>query len=295
MAKLPKILLLLEDSQRRDRRLAELAGAAHVSISLQTSDTGTIQPPELIVTDSLPLAHLSHEIADQVSCGEIAVIRIGVDGPGDVVLPRDCTGRELRLASQLTAEIVRLRRSLAIERRSRQALRKMAYTDPLTGLANRRKWDQELVSRMDELKDAGSNVVLGIALLDLDLFKSLNDRLGHTVGDTALRHIGQKLTANLSQQHLAARLGGDEFGILLSGVRAHDVPQVIDLIRRTLEYQPEKVAGDVPPLTTSAGVVVVASSDTVRPIDALQSASQALRSAKQQGRNRTVVNSLGKQ
>ncbi len=67
--------------------------------------------------------------------------------------------------------------------------------------------------------------MLGLVLLDLDLFKPVNDQLGHVAGDIVLQRIAQRLAANLAPQHLAARLGGDEFGILLSSILADDVPR----------------------------------------------------------------------
>lgn len=290
------ILLLSDDSDWRERWRRELEAAARVKTSPATSEAEQTTVPELIVTDQLPITKPLDHLAEPVSRGEIAVVGIGTDGPGDVVLPADCSGRELRLACQLTGEIVRLRRQLAEQLRSRRALQKMAYRDPLTGLGNRRKWDQELRNRMDALRaaEASGAAGLGIALVDVDLFKRLNDELGHAVGDTTLQHIAHKLQANLSEQHVAARLGGDEFGILLSGVLPADVPEVVERIRQSLEYSLQDAA-HLSPVTSSAGVVCVraADSETVRPLEALKAASRALRAAKQQGRARTVAEPLG--
>jgi len=292
MAALHKVLLLSKSSCWRDRWMRELGDVADARAALDSFHISEGDMPDLIVTDSLPVSSPVGEIAELVSRGEIGVIGIGTTGCADVILSHDYTGRELRLGCQLMAEVVHLRRRMAVELRSQHALRKMAYSDPLTGLANRRKWDQELVSRMERLRGGGPEAVLGIALLDLDLFKRLNDQFGHTVGDTVLRRVGQKLMANLSEQHLAARLGGDEFGILLSEILPNDVSRVVDLIRRTLECRPEDVGAEVPTVTISAGVVLVAPTDVAHPPDALQAVSRALLAAKGAGRNQTVMGSL---
>ncbi|MFW6170387.1 MAG: GGDEF domain-containing protein [Planctomycetota bacterium] len=290
------ILLLSDNSDWCERWRRELEPDARVKTSLKHSEAEQTYVPELIVTDRLPVSQPLDHLAEPVSRGEIALVGIGTDGPGDVLLPADCSGRELRLACQLTGEITRLRRQLAEQVRSRRALRKMAYRDPLTGLGNRRKWDEEVKNRMAALRaaEASSAESLGIVLVDVDLFKRLNDQLGHAVGDTTLQRIAQKLRANLSEQHVAARLGGDEFGILLSGLLPTDLPEVVERIRQSLEYSLEDAA-HLSPVTTSAGVVGVRASDcqAARPLDALKAASRALRTAKQQGRARTVAHSLG--
>lgn len=292
MAAPHEILLLSDDEQKRDRWKRELGAWANVSTSLETLQAGGADWPELIVTDKLPLSEPLGQAAEMLSHGEIAILGIGTKEASDVVLPEDCSGRELRMACRLTVEIVRLRRRIAEELRTQRALRKMAYRDPLTGLGNRRKWDQELVVRLERLKDQGPTAALGIVLFDLDFFKPLNDQLGHLSGDNTLQRVAHTLAANLADQHLAARIGGDEFGVLLSGILPTDVPDVADLVRRSLTHQPEGAVEERSFVTASAGVVVVRPTDAVRPLDALQAADRALRLAKQQGRDRTVIGSL---
>ncbi len=169
----------------------------------------------------------------------------------------------------------------------------MAYRDPLTGLANRRQWDQELMDRMKPLETDPPVAALAIVLLDMDHFKPINDRLGHVAGDLVLQRVAQRLAANVAPQHLVARLGGDEFGILLTGLLAADVPEVVETIRRSIEHQPEAAGQDEPPITASAGVAVLRSPQRLRPLAAIAIADSALREAKQQGRCRAVVRHVG--
>jgi diguanylate cyclase (GGDEF)-like protein len=286
-----RILLLVADAEHGDRWQRELAAKTEVCTDLSALQA-TGQTVELIVTDQIPLTAELNNLADLVARGEIGVLGIGAEGPADVLLPRDCSGRELRLACRLLGDVVRLRRRIAEEVRTSDALRKMAYRDPLTGLANRRRWDHELVRRLEALRRQQSPQSLVVGLLDIDLFKPLNDRFGHVAGDATLQRIAHRLAANLVPAHLAARLGGDEFGVLLSGVLAADVLEVTERIRRALELKMQVDSQESPLVTVSAGVVVVTPPGALAPRDVLAAADQALRSAKQQGRNRTVAGTL---
>lgn len=103
-----------------------------------------------------------------------------------------------------------------------------AYTDELTGLANRRMFEQKLDEALDACQQSG--LIAGLVISDLNGLKRLNDDYGHEVGDNALREFGKFMaqTASLRPGTLAARLGGDEFALLTSGL-AKD--QVVELAR----------------------------------------------------------------
>jgi diguanylate cyclase (GGDEF)-like protein len=94
-------------------------------------------------------------------------------------------------------------------------LDRLSHEDPLTGLANRRRWDAELTSVCTEARGRGGAVSL--LLLDLDHFKRLNDAHGHPGGDEVLRRVSALLAAAVRGEDLVARLGGDEFAVLLPG------------------------------------------------------------------------------
>lgn len=289
MAKPPLILLLTDDDHRREKWLQSLADGAIVCSNLRLLQAGELDVPDLIVTDQLPFTQTLGPANARLACGEIGILGVGTHGTADVLLPEDYTRRELQLACRLLVEVVRLRRRLAEEVHTQRALRAMAYRDPLTGLANRRQWDQELLARMKRPDTDPPIAVLALVLLDIDHFKPINERLGHVAGDLVLQRIAQRLAANVAPLHLVARLGGDEFGILLSGLLAADVPEVVETIRRSIEHQPEAAGQDEPPLTASAGVAVLQSSLSLRPLELTAIADGALREAKHQGRCRTVV------
>jgi diguanylate cyclase (GGDEF)-like protein len=89
----------------------------------------------------------------------------------------------------------------------------LALTDPLTGLANRRRFDQHLETTIAQCHRDGT--ALALLLLDIDRFKEINDRWGHAAGDTALVQVAQALRASVGPGGLAARIGGDEFAVVL--------------------------------------------------------------------------------
>jgi diguanylate cyclase (GGDEF)-like protein len=99
--------------------------------------------------------------------------------------------------------------------RSLGAARREAFTDDLTGLANRRHFYSRLAQALDvPLADRQ----LAVMIIDLDRFKQINDSLGHRVGDTLMQLVGQRLSGALRSGDLLARLGGDEFGVIVAGV-----------------------------------------------------------------------------
>ena len=107
-------------------------------------------------------------------------------------------------------------------------------TDPLTGLPNRRAWDEALARRRRQTDAAAC-----VAILDLDHFKRVNDAHGHAAGDAVLRATGDALRRGLRQDDFVARLGGDEFGLLLSMPNAPTAAAVLDRVRAAL---PEHLA-----------------------------------------------------
>jgi diguanylate cyclase (GGDEF)-like protein len=94
---------------------------------------------------------------------------------------------------------------------------KLAYEDPLTDLANRSRFSNELARAIEAARSDGGRDRIGILMMDLDRFKHVNDTLGHGVGDHVLREVGQRLGRAASGAECIARLGGDEFAILLRG------------------------------------------------------------------------------
>src|SRR5262245_41856371 len=111
----------------------------------------------------------------------------------------------------------------------------MAYRDPLTGLWNRRYFEERLNEELSRSQRAGLGRRFSVMVLDLNDFKATNDRYGHPVGDTVLKDVGEFLVTHLRHHDVACRSGGDEFSVLLPDLSAEDCGHLIDRLRRGLE------------------------------------------------------------
>lgn len=122
-----------------------------------------------------------------------------------------------------------------------QRMSKLAQTDSLTGLANRSEFDAELQRLIVDEPDAP----FGVAVLDLDEFKLINDRFGHPAGDAALIEFASRLRQTVRDSDLVARLGGDEFAVLFAGARrdvaAHLVERLIEKLHFSMQVESESV------------------------------------------------------
>ncbi len=205
MNKLPAILLVTDNPARR-RAWNDALSANGCRVCEDAGQLADDADLAVVVTDR----EWSREEISPDRCG---IVVVGSDLRGDVTLPLDCSPRELQLACSMLTDIVRLRRE-------HLELRELAYTDPLTGLHNRRAWDEEL-ARRGRIEFRGEE--LCIALFDLDLFKDVNEKYGHLRGDAVLKSVGESLKAASKRRgYYAARLGGDEFGLLLEGFAADE-------------------------------------------------------------------------
>lgn len=167
---------------------------------------------------------------------------------------------------------------------AQQELEQMALHDPMTGLANRRKF----CSRYDlELaRQSGTGNPLALLLVDVDHFKSINDRFGHLVGDECLRRIANLLSSALRVTDLVGRFGGEEFMVLLSDTDPEEALQVAETLRRVVEASslgtPE---GDPLAITVSIGVAARPASDRRDFEQVLTEADRGVYAAKHAGRN----------
>jgi diguanylate cyclase (GGDEF)-like protein/PAS domain S-box-containing protein len=176
-------------------------------------------------------------------------------------------------------------------KRAEEQIRFLAYHDSLTGLGNRRLFQERLSMALAQARRAEGKV--GVLFLDLDHFKRINDTLGHTVGDALLQGVADRLVASVRDTDVVARhelsgaisrLGGDEFTILLAEI--HDVQDLAKVARRVLESlaRPFHLGGHDVVIGGSIGI-------TAWPDDGddaetlLRNADTAMYHAKEQGRN----------
>lgn len=146
---------------------------------------------------------------------------------------------------------------LALEREQRRSselvleLDRISREDPLTGLANRRAWDEALARECARSGRHGDE--FAVMLCDLDQLKDINDRLGHPVGDAVLRALGRLLAERVRRGDLVARIGGDEFAILTLGCGLLPATELAEELRRAVEEQATPAAG-LGGVTISVGV-----------------------------------------
>lgn len=208
---------------------------------------------------------------------------------------------ELRLADELVLACVfwainlfagivfaRLHRERVEMQALRRRLADHALTDALTGLPNRRRFDEALRAEVARVIRYGGRC--SVALLDVDHFKNYNDHMGHPAGDTALKDLGELLRREVRKGDLAARIGGEEFALLMLNTGREEAARVVDRMRRAVEQAPF-ASREIQPtgrLTVSAGVAEFPG-DGADEAAFVASADAALYRAKSAGRNQVVA------
>jgi diguanylate cyclase (GGDEF)-like protein len=274
----PKLLLFLKDAQRV-QSVAELLGRYDALVLL--GETGAVAADvDLIVTD-LPLVEAAlasgrapGELTSPADARAFGVVTLGDLRWGDVALAADYTDRELRLACTLLCELMRTRRQ-----RNECAAR--ANIDALTGVPNRRAWDQRLADAARGANDRGES--WSVAIVDLDDFGRINRADGFSSGDDSLARVAQAMNGALRAGEFLARLGGDEFGVLLQTADEAEAAAACERIRTAVMQSPS----DGAPLTLSVGYVQT-SRGAVDPRQLVAAADFALRQAKLAGGDRVV-------
>lgn len=287
-----KILILPADAAS-GRRWAEMLRQPGSDVWASAEEMPRDSQPEVIVTDrDLSGTRWAGQSPAEPAAEVSAVVRIGPEGPAEVWLPADVTARELRLACRLLAQIVRLRRREQSADELRRRLSQQALTDPLTGLPNRRAWQQALGERLAMAADSGQSdrQRLCLAIFDLDHFKRINDAHGHAAGDEVLRSAGRAIRDGLRQDDFVARLGGDEFALLLWVPDEATALAVVDGVRTALPSRLTEAG--IHALSASAGYYLSPFAESSEPLPSAEhfyaAADAALHGAKRQGRDRTV-------
>ncbi len=167
----------------------------------------------------------------------------------------------------------------------RSELERMALTDPLTRLLNRRAFEEVLGRQMERCRRSGAT--LGLILVDLDHFKEINDRHGHFVGDEVIRRVSGVLIRITRPLDALARYGGEEFAVLLPDVGEEQAEQIAERLRAEIE----QLSQDAPDMkvTASIGAAIRRSAET--PSEFLERCDEALYRSKRAGRNLVTISS----
>lgn len=290
MADLPpqpplRVAIRCDDAARaagwRDALLAQLPNSVVIDGGAADGDADV-----LLVDGNSRDAAAAGSAASGVTQGPAAgLVCIGVNSPlADACLPTDFTPRELALACQLTATIARQRKQLDRATSDRRRWNRAALTDPLTGLPNRRAWDERSPALLAAAAERGQAVCL--AIVDLDLFKPINDQHGHATGDRVLQTTAAALQRSLRHSDFLARIGGDEFALLLADLSSPSAAVIVERARAAVE--PALFQANLPAISASAGLMVIEMGGQIGATP-LEAADRALIRAKAAGRNRTVV------
>jgi len=175
----------------------------------------------------------------------------------------------------------------ALEARDLEEVGRLARRDPLTGLSNRRAFEETLGRAFAHAR--GTGLALAVVAVDVDHFKAVNDRLGHAAGDLVLAAVAGRLAGALRDGDLVARIGGEEFAALLPGAGLAEAIEVAERLRLRVAGAPVVVrGGDALAVTVSLGCAALGPEDE-EPVGLLARADARLYAAKGAGRNRVMA------
>ena len=220
----------------------------------------------------LPQTLATPLVADRRFLGALLLARRGKEA---------WSGGDIRLLNWAANEVATaFARTYALE-----AAERGAKIDVLTSLPNRRYFDEALAIESPRRR---ANDSIGILMIDIDHFKLINDRFGHSTGDQVLRGVAGAITSAVRHEDTPARYGGEEFAVLLRRTQEEQAVEVAERIRRAVVKLHPASLGITEPVTVSVGVAVAGPGDL--PVTKLvERADGALYRAKRQGRDRVVT------
>ncbi len=288
---MPQPILLLDDYGRvvlANKAAKSLAG---IGVGEQLSDKvrDTAQVDDYLSmcrssTTPVPVRLKLLSGYESVAFGHrLSVPGTGIDG---AVLVR--FDENMNLSSKfaaLNADISSLNNKILHFGQERTELENLALTDPLTGISNRRGFDQELDKEYN--RSARYDHDFCISLIDLDHFKSINDAHGHQLGDEILVHFAQRCLEHLRQTDVVCRVGGEEFALILPETNLEQATIVVSRMLDLLNATPMFTRGKRYAYTASAGLAEKRPEDT--PASLFERADRNLYLAKETGRARLIA------
>ncbi|MGD0721425.1 MAG: PAS domain S-box protein [Roseiarcus sp.] len=304
---------LLRQSEARYRQLAEYSSDLVIQLDRDLVRNYVspacramlgYEPEEMIGVKSIAMAHpddverltaIFRSLLDGSAERQVAISRVQRRDGGWVWVEAQLTALRDPATGEISGIVGSLRdisQRREVEEQLAEATRRLealAAEDGLTGLANRRAFDEALSRELGRASRDG--VALGLIMIDVDRFKAFNDRYGHPAGDDCLRRISAEIRAMIRRPgDIAARYGGEEFAVLLPGADEAGATLVAGRIRRAVQMLAiEHEGGPSPVVSVSAGIAALGRLSSER--DAarlLGDADRALYRAKEQGRDAAV-------
>jgi diguanylate cyclase (GGDEF)-like protein/PAS domain S-box-containing protein len=221
-----------------------------------------------------------YSIDEQVLSEIVAVIRASESPIGIIDIQTDATQPldegDLQLAESIAAHLGLLIEQVSIQER----LERQALTDPLTGIANRRAFMRHLHS----LVSSPDSTPAALLLVELDHFKSVNDRFGHLFGDEMLKQVAQRLQTALRDNDILARYGGDEIAMIFYDLSPDQAMEIAERLRNAISCRPFSYCGATTDLTVSIGISLFPFHGRTTD-ELIGEADRAMYAAKLEGRN----------
>ncbi len=203
---------------------------------------------------------------------------------GVISVAKDMRTENEQLENRLAESVI----EISVLQRNVENIQEEAMRDPLTGVANRARFDKALDQQMANATATGAP--LSLVMADIDYFKSFNDKWGHQTGDQVLRLVAEVMNANIKGQDVLARYGGEEFAIILPETSAENAQKLADRIRNAIEsrrLKKRRTEEDLGVVTISMGVSAFRRADTAESF--VERADECLYAAKDAGRNKVVT------
>lgn len=253
-------------------------------------------------------SRIAHEIADALDALKKAgatterygaTLNVAADSLQNATIDGDALKRLITVLSSATTEMSKQNSTLSHKlaqssvemeklRTSLRQARAEALTDALTGIANRKLFDETLRLRKEEADTEKND--LALLLCDIDHFKSFNDTWGHQTGDQVIRFVASALTKFAMPDHLVARYGGEEFAVIMPRTTLRDAGRIADQMRTAIEAKRlvrRSTNETIGAVTVSFGAAIYATGETVGQL--ITRADECLYLSKRNGRNRVTL------
>lgn len=265
-------------------------------VSAETEKTGTSMLAEI---DQV-MTMIESALGSTAKYGEsLEALSHNLSGPVDRKRIRE-TLQSLVAATQevtdtnrtLEGRLKETRGEIETLRETLEAVRVEAMTDPLTGIANRKHFEEMLVRAIDHASVQRSP--LALIVIDIDHFKHFNDTYGHLTGDQVLRLVSMTMREHVKTKATLARFGGEEFGVILPETSLEEARETAEQIRSSVmsrELVKRSTGESLGKVTISVGVAAFRKGDTG--VSFLERADQCMFAAKRMGRNRTLTDADG--